>query len=238
MPNRGRRSAVGCCSPAPLRLFECVCTRVTFSFTSTSTFRILFSFFNDTATTEIYTLSLHDALPILFHLPVRDASGTMHAKFFHGAYLQDRLKEGQRLVLHGKAEYDFYRPTRLEMINPEIELLGNDDAAADSTEVGRIVPIYEAIAGITSRMLRRIIYGLLGILERDIPDPLPKEIRERYRFPSRREALLYAHFPPKDEDIEKLNSFRSPAHMRLIFEEFFAYQLAMALRKASDHRQI
>src|SRR2546430_16834464 len=27
-----------------------------------------FIFFNDTATTEIYTLSLHDALPILFHV--------------------------------------------------------------------------------------------------------------------------------------------------------------------------
>ena len=26
----------------------------------------LFFFFNDTATTEIYTLSLHDALPILY----------------------------------------------------------------------------------------------------------------------------------------------------------------------------
>src|SRR6266508_5314751 len=30
-----------------------------------------FFFFNDTATTEIYTLSLHDALPIC---PIRDAS--------------------------------------------------------------------------------------------------------------------------------------------------------------------
>ena len=28
----------------------------------------LFFFFNDTATTEIYTLSLHDALPILYQL--------------------------------------------------------------------------------------------------------------------------------------------------------------------------
>ncbi len=173
----------------------------------------------------------------VFHLPVRDASGTMQAKFFHGAYLQDRLKEGQQLVLHGKAEYDFYRPTRIEMINPEIELLGREDTAADSTEVGRIVPIYEAIAGISSRMLRRIIYALLGMLEKEIPDALPKEIRERYRFPSRREALLYAHFPPKEEDMQKLNSFRSPAHMRLIFEEFFSYQLAMALRKTNDHRQ-
>src|SRR6202000_3561537 len=27
---------------------------------------VLFFFFNDTATTEIYTLSLHDALPILY----------------------------------------------------------------------------------------------------------------------------------------------------------------------------
>src|SRR2546427_13088540 len=30
----------------------------------------IFFFFNDTATTEIYTLSLHDALPILMVLPV------------------------------------------------------------------------------------------------------------------------------------------------------------------------
>src|SRR5258708_35304769 len=34
----------------------------------------LFFFFNDTATTEIYTLSLHDALPILVRLSV---CGTM-----------------------------------------------------------------------------------------------------------------------------------------------------------------
>src|SRR2546425_11421727 len=31
---------------------------------STLTYQVYFFFFNDTATTEIYTLSLHDALPI------------------------------------------------------------------------------------------------------------------------------------------------------------------------------
>src|SRR5688572_32542102 len=42
--------------------------------TYTLTFSLLFSFFffNDTATTEIYTLSLHDALPIS-RLPARRA---------------------------------------------------------------------------------------------------------------------------------------------------------------------
>src|SRR5258705_1954802 len=35
----------------------------------------LFFFFNDTATTEIYTLSLHDALPILVSWEPRDPIG-------------------------------------------------------------------------------------------------------------------------------------------------------------------
>src|SRR3989442_9782902 len=51
--------------------------------------RVAFShlfFFNDTATTEIYTLSLHDALPI---------SGTEH-----------RSRLGDRVVVHVGSEHD------------------------------------------------------------------------------------------------------------------------------------
>src|SRR5258706_9430264 len=40
-----------------------------------SSFFFIFFFFNDTATTEIYTLSLHDALPILFFLERKGFSG-------------------------------------------------------------------------------------------------------------------------------------------------------------------
>src|SRR3989449_10419605 len=36
----------------------------------------LFFFFNDTATTEIYTLSLHDALPISIHTAIGDHGGS------------------------------------------------------------------------------------------------------------------------------------------------------------------
>ena len=174
----------------------------------------------------------------VFHVQVRDDTGVLHARFFHGAYLEGRLKQGQRLVLHGKVEEDVYRPGRMEMVNPQIELLGAGDATpADSTEVGRIVPIYEAIGGVSSRMLRRIIYGTPLNFEGDVPDVLPAAIRERYRFPTRRDALLYAHFPPKDENLELLNSFRSPAQIRLIFEEFFYYQLALAMRRLREHRE-
>src|SRR2546426_838881 len=40
-------------------------------FLTRSTLSTLFFFFNDTATTEIYTLSLHDALPIYLREPPR-----------------------------------------------------------------------------------------------------------------------------------------------------------------------
>ncbi len=63
----------------------------------------------------------------VFHVTVRDESGMLHARFFHGGYLAGRLKEGQRLVLHGKVDRDPYRPGRLEMVNPQIEVMGSEE---------------------------------------------------------------------------------------------------------------
>jgi ATP-dependent DNA helicase RecG len=174
----------------------------------------------------------------IFHCAVRDGSGTLHLRFFHGGYLEDRLKQGQKIVVHGKVEIDPYRPARVEMVNPEFELVGSADGRPpDSTEVGRIVPIYESVGGLSSRMLRRITYQILLSFDPNVPDPLPPEICDRYRFPSRREALIQGHFPPKSADLELLNGFRSPAQIRLIFEEFFYYQLALALRRLNEKQQ-
>ena len=172
----------------------------------------------------------------IYHLLVRDASGgTLFCKFFHGAYLEKRFRSGQRIVLHGKAELDKYRPGRIELVNPEYELIGTGDV--DSTEVGRIVPIYEAIGSIGSRTLRRIIYAAQLAVAGALPDPLPAELLARYDFPSRGDALAFVHFPPADVSVEALNEFRSPAHRRLIFEEFFFYQLSVALRRRRERQQ-
>jgi ATP-dependent DNA helicase RecG len=171
----------------------------------------------------------------IYHLLVRDNTGPLACKFFHGQYFEKRFKAGQQLVLHGKADLDPARPGRIEMINPEFEMLGEE--GADSTEVGRIVPIYEAIGGIGSRAMRRIVYQALEKFTGTFHDPLPAEILERYNFPSRREAIQFVHFPPANFSLEALNNFRSPAHQRLIFEEFFFYQLSVAMRKKSAQQQ-
>jgi ATP-dependent DNA helicase RecG len=163
----------------------------------------------------------------IYHLLVQDDSGSLPCKFFHGGYLEDRLKPGQQLILHGKVETDKLRPARREMINPQIEVLSSEEV--DSTEMGRIVPIYEAVGTFGSRMIRRAIYSTLQNLDSSIPDVLPAALREKLHYPARREALIHTHFPPPEESLEALNLFRSPAQQRLIFEEFFLYQLSMAL---------
>jgi len=171
----------------------------------------------------------------IYHLLVQDDSGSLPCKFFHGGYLEDRLKPGQQLILHGKVEIDRLRPARREMVNPQIEVLSSEEV--DSTEMGRIVPIYEAVGTFGSRMIRRAIYSTLQNLDSNILDVLPAALRETLHYPSRREALIHTHFPPAEESLEALNLFRSPAQQRLIFEEFFLYQLSMALGRKAQRKE-
>lgn len=205
--------------------------------------RIHFSKIKDVQPNGIYTLRARvmsgqairgmygrDAI---YHLLVQDDSGSLPCKFFHGGYLEGRLKPDHQLILHGKVEIDKLRPARREMVNPQIEVLTSEGEEVDSVEMGRIVPIYEAVGTFGTRQIRRAIYATLQNLDPNIPDVLPQALLQRLNYPSRREALIHTHFPEAGESLEALNLFRSPAQLRLIFEEFFLYQLSLALgRKA------
>src|SRR3712207_7934557 len=72
---------------------------------------LAFFVFNDTATTEIYTLSLHDALPIL----LIEAVNTIE----HGPYLFARTPETLDFIRSVEREnvsfqFDFYHLQRME----------------------------------------------------------------------------------------------------------------------------
>ncbi len=201
--------------------------------------RVRFSQIKDVRPNHVFTLRVRVASgsavrsmrgrDAIYHLLVQDDTGSLACKFFHGGYLEGRLKPGQLLVLHGKAEVDRLRPARVEMVNPQFELLSGE--GQDSTEVGRIVPIYEAIGTFGTRAIRRATYAALQQIDARVPDLLPSSIRARLKFPSRRDAVICTHFPPAGESVEALNQFRSPAQLRLIFEEFFFYQLSLALNR-------
>jgi ATP-dependent DNA helicase RecG len=107
---------------------------------------------------------------------------------------------------------------------------GDDDRHV-GLNMGRIVPFYEKTGTVTPNMQRRLVRLALDRVPPTIPDALPADLRARLALVPRRVALEEAHFPPNDAAIEVLNAFRTPAQRRLIFEEFFLYQLGHAWRR-------
>jgi ATP-dependent DNA helicase RecG len=180
----------------------------------------------------------------LFQATFTDASrGVLAGKWFHGAYLADVLAPGQKVALYGKVEFDTYSG-HLAMMHPEYEILADDEDGGDaSLHTGRIVPIYEAAGKVATRALRTLTHTILesmGRLQNDPAvqdDPVPRHIRARMKLPDRWTAIRELHFPPPGADLRVLNSFRSPAQYRLIFEEFFWLECGLELKRAKARLQ-
>ena len=170
----------------------------------------------------------------IFDLAARDPSGMLRCKWFNAVYLEKHkvFHSGQRVFFYGKVEQDPYGTGNLQMVQPQFEILPEEEAAeGDSLEVGRAVPIYESVGTLGPRVLRRLMWTALNSLNGAIPDRLPLSIRQRNKLPERSTALLQAHFPAPDQPIEDVSRFRTPAQVRLIFEEFFNVGAGLALRR-------
>jgi ATP-dependent DNA helicase RecG len=173
----------------------------------------------------------------IFEATFADGSGAvLKGKWFHGAYLEDILTPGTRVALFGKVEFDSYSGN-LGMMHPEYEILSEEEEGEASLHTGRIVPIYEAAGKVTARALRMLMHRILESVPLPKDDPLPEHIRQRLKLLARADAIRGLHFPPPDSDLRLLNAFRSPAHFRLIFEEFFWLECGLELKRAKARVQ-
>lgn len=175
----------------------------------------------------------------IFEALVGDASGSIVAVWMNQSFLKDILRRDVQVVLFGAVE----ARAGLQMINPDYEVIGSDgDGDAEPEEAqtihtGRIVPVYEKAGAMTPKLQRRLVFDVLSRMPADLPDPFPEEVRRRLHLPDRRTALMAAHFPPLDTPAAQLNAFRTPAQVRLIFEECFLFQLGLMLRKRAAVRE-
>jgi ATP-dependent DNA helicase RecG len=179
----------------------------------------------------------------IFQLTVGQGRSRLKCLWFNATYLQDKFKPGQLIALYGKVEQD--KSGELQIIQPQFEMLGEasadgaDDKAATSLEVGRIVPIYESAGQgrVTARWFRRVIRTALDDLTPELAETIPAAVRERLALVSPREALWKVHWPEAGESFEDLQSSRTPAHIRLIFEELFFLELGLELKRRQQKAQ-
>jgi len=183
----------------------------------------------------------------IFQLTVGQGRTKLKCLWFNAAYLEGRFQPGQMLALYGKVEED--RDGGLQIMQPQFEILGDineqggaDEAerkAAASLEIGRIVPIYESTGQgkLTPRWFRRIIRFTLENLNPDLPDPIPAAVRAHLSLVSVREALWKVHWPDAGESFSDLQSSRTPAHIRMIFDELFFIELGLELKRREQKAQ-
>jgi ATP-dependent DNA helicase RecG len=184
----------------------------------------------------------------IFELRVRDDSGTLTAVFFNQRFLRDVFHRHQQVALFGKVELTGHG---VQMQSPQYEILADapardaeggteppEDTAPVTLHHGRIVPIYERVGSLTAKVQRTLVAQALERIGGDDIDPIPADVRAKLHLPSRVDAFRDAHFPNDETtSVKLLNEFRSPAQVRLIFEEFFLFQIGVALGRRALEAQ-
>jgi ATP-dependent DNA helicase RecG len=177
----------------------------------------------------------------IFQMTAGQGRARLKCIWFNGAYLKDKFQPGQMLALYGRVELN---RGELQLIQPQFEILAEADGdaeqkAAESLEIGRIVPIYESAGQgkLTARWFRRIIHSTLENLAPELPEAIPATVRKRLNLVPSREALWKVHWPDAGESLNDLQSSRTPAHIRLIFEELFFIELGLELKRHEQKAQ-
>ena len=177
----------------------------------------------------------------IFQMTAAQGRARLKCLWFNGTYLRDRFKPGQMVALYGKVEED--RRGELQIMQPQFEILGDaaEDGSSDgadrklaaSLEVGRIVPIYESAGQgrLTARWFRRVIRTALENMPPEQSDSIPAAVRSRMSLISPTEALCKVHWPEPGESLTDLQAARTPAHLRLIFEELFFVELGLEFKR-------
>ncbi|MEJ2684522.1 MAG: ATP-dependent DNA helicase RecG [Candidatus Sulfobium sp.] len=166
----------------------------------------------------------------IYEMLVDDGTGTIAAKWFNQPFLQRNFRAGQEVILSGTISRDRFRGCN-EILNAEYEIIR--DGADSFIHTNRIVPFYRLTEGISQKQFRKIMFGIVDGHTADIDDPLPPDIVRRNGLAPLRESLRQVHFPGAGADPASLERGDSPYHRRLVFQEFFIFELGMAMRKKS-----
>ena len=163
-------------------------------------------------------------------LTVQDAKGgTAQVTFWNMVQFFARKYEiNMLLMISGKAEIDKFN--KLSFNHPEIEIISPEDEKNYAD--GAILPKYRisdplAKAGITNRVLRKIIEHILPEQVIKLEETLPQYLIRELKLPNIKEMVKNLHFPESREKLEF-------ARHRLKFEEIFFYMIPIVKNKLNN----
>ncbi len=156
----------------------------------------------------------------LVKVVIRDQTGVAELVFFNRPWLAQTFGKlrNQPVVVYGQAQGQL---GRVQFVSPEWEALSE---VGPALHVNRIVPIHPSTEGLTPKQIRGYVHNALERYGDADPDLLPPQLRRAEGLIDARRAIRQIHFPDSQEALEA-------ARVRLVFDELFLLQLALAARK-------
>lgn len=149
---------------------------------------------------------------------IEDNTGKVIITFFNQPYLLSQMKKGLMYSFSGTVKQ--FGPAYT--LQPEtFELI--QETGRIGVQTGRILPVYSEAKGLSSRLLREKIAGILPIVA-TIQETLPESVVRQNNLLPLALSLQTLHRPLKMSDLQQ-------ARERLAFEELFFLQLSTALIK-------
>ena len=172
----------------------------------------------------VHSVNMGRSTRKMYDVVVKDASGQIHCKYFRVPYKGyfERFKPFTEVRVVGKViEYR----GRLEFHHPDIRDVEPDEETQDA-----LIPLYTEIEGLATSKIMKLVRQAFAQIEEWPQEALPKWMLEKYNLKPRKEALKEMHYPDPTKASEYAE-FKTASQRRIIFEEFFWWELWLASRK-------
>ncbi|WP_427813359.1 ATP-dependent DNA helicase RecG [Enterococcus sp. 22-H-5-01] len=136
--------------------------------------------------------------------------------FFNQPYLKEKIEVGEELAVYGK--WDAKRKSMNGM-----KILGGK-------QTEEYAPIYHVTKSIRQSTLVDLIKVSFEKFGDQVPEDLPEYLLEKYRLMPRKQAMRAMHFPKNPAESHQ-------AKRRVVFEEFFLFQMRMQGLKKSERSE-
>ena len=166
----------------------------------------------------------------MFAALVQNESGIVRMLFFNQPFRSDQLIVDQRVLMSGTPKLN---GMRMEFVHPKVTLL---DDAEDVPEP-RILPVYPLTDGVKQSEVRRLVNETIERLAGDLVEVMPPSLRQEGADQLRKQGVdLRGDLVTIDVALRSLHQPDNPlallaARTRLVFQELFVMQLALAMRR-------
>ena len=141
----------------------------------------------------------------------------LRAIWFNQPFMSKKFGRGQRVIFIGKPKWN---ATRWEMVHPKVTFLGADE----QPEQGEILPVYRLTERLNQYRLRQMVAAAVQEYAELLEETFSLEFLKARELPGIQDAVAAIHMPRDNEQL-------AAAQRRLIYQELFVLQTALAMRR-------